>query len=667
MSKLYPRLALQNIRRDRQFYLPYLLTILASCAAFYMVSALDRPEVWPGNIRYQYLSAFMGIGSFVIGLFALIFLTYTGRFLAKRRQRELGLYNILGMGKGHIALTLGLETFYLGTAGILGGILAGMAFQGLATALLCILMGLPPIYSFSPSPAAVLTTTALFAAILFFNLLLDLARVKLQKPVELLRESSVGEKEPKARWLLALLGVAALGSGYAIALLTRSAIDALALYFLAVLLVIVGTYCLFTAVSIVVLKLLKRNKSFYYQTSHFIGLSGMLYRMKRNAVGLANICILCTMVLVMVSGTLMLYLGSEEQIPRRYPGEVTVSARYDPAAEEPLDAAALDLRFADCAQRWGYDGVEKLGEATYASVYFVVEDNGLFREYDTPQDKPQALLYFMPYETYEQRTGLSIPHDGAAHIYREGGFGGDTLTLDFGAGAVVSYPVGQSLETVPDVISALMYVGSNDHYIALPAEALADLSKARLQGRGTPLQSTRDAYWDLGGDPTAHAIHLRAFRGQDWTGLGQYDSLSFDSRQSFAEDYYALNGGFFFLGVFLGLLFLLDTVLIIYYKQLAEGYEDESRYRVMRSVGMDRDIVRRSVNSQLLVVFFAPLAVTAVHLAFNFSLVSQLLTLFGLRNIGLELLCTLGTLALFLLLYAGAYRLTARAYDKIVG
>ncbi len=668
MGKLYLRLAFQNIRRGKQFYLPYLLTILASCAAFYMVYALNRPEVWPGNIRYQYLSSFMVIGSFVIGLFSLIFLTYTGRFLAKRRQRELGLYNILGMGKGHIALTLGLETLYLGVAGILGGIVAGMAFQGLVTALLCTLMGLPPTFSFSPSPASAVMTVVFFSGILLFNLLLDLARVKLQKPVELLRESSVGEKEPKARWLLALLGVVALGSGYAIALLTRSAIDALVLYFLAVILVIIGTYCLFTAVSIVILKLLKRNKRFYYQTSHFIGLSGMLYRMKRNAVGLANICILCTMVLVMVSGTLMLYLGSEEQIPRRYPGEVTVSVRYDPAAAEPLDTAALDLRFADCARHWGYDGAEKLGEATYASVYCTMEGGGLFREYDSaPQDKPQALLYFMPYETYEQRTGLSIPHDGAAHIYREGGFDGDTLTLDFGAGAVVSYPVGQSLEVVPDVISALMYVGNNDHYIALPEEALAQLSRARLQGQGDALRSTRNAYWDIGGDPAAHETHLRAFHGQDWTGLGQYDRLSFDSRQSFAEDYYALNGGFFFLGVFLGFLFLLATVLIIYYKQLVEGYEDESRYRIMRSVGMDRDTIRRSVNSQLLVVFFAPLAVTAVHLAFNFPLVAQLLTLFGLRNIGLELLCTLGTLALFLLLYAGVYRLTARAYYKIVG
>lgn len=268
MGKLYPRLAFQNIRRGKQFYLPYLLTILASCAAFYIVLSLNRPDAWPKMTRYGYLSSFMSIGAFVIALFSLIFLTYTGRFLSKRRQRELGLYNILGMGKGHIALTLGFETLYLALTGIGGGILVGAILQGAVTALLCVMMALPPTFFAAPSPSAAATAAVVFAVILLFNLLIDLTRVKLQKPVELLRESSVGEKEPKARWILALLGVGSLCAGYTIAVLTRSALDALVLYFLAVLLVIIGTYCLFTAVSIVVLKLLKKNKRFYYQTNH---------------------------------------------------------------------------------------------------------------------------------------------------------------------------------------------------------------------------------------------------------------------------------------------------------------------------------------------------------------------------------------------------------------
>ncbi len=666
MGKLYPRLALQNIRRGRQFYLPYLFTVLATCAAFYLVLALNRPELWPDSTRYVYLSSFMLIGSFVIGLFAVIFLTYTGRFLSKRRQRELGLSNILGMGKGHIALTLGFETLYLALAGIGGGLLAGMALQGVCTALLCALMDMPPIFSAAPSLSAMATTAVFFAVILLLNLLLDLARVKLQKPVELLRESAVGEKEPKTRRLLALVGLLALGGGYAIALGVASAADALVLYFPAVFLVILGTYCLFTAVSIVILKLLKKNKSFYYRPTHFIGLSGMLYRMKRNAVGLANICVLCTMVLVMVSGTLTLYAGSEALIPRRYPGEVTVSVTYDPASETPLDPDALDARFAACAQRWGYPNARKVGQAAYTSLWFVKDGDGVFREDATGSGQNRSYLYLMPYETYEERTGLSIPRDGAAHIYRDGGFAEKTLTLRFGDGAV-EYPVGEPLETIPDVISALLYVGSEDYYIALPGEALAQLSQLRAQSGLGGLPLNWYAYWDLGGDPASYATALHAFPASDWSGAGQFDGLTFRDRESFAQEYYALNSGFFFLGIFLGGLFLLATVLIIYYKQLVEGYEDQARYRILRSVGMDRATIRRSVDGQLLVVFFAPLLVSAVHLAFNFPLVRWLLSLFGVYDLWLELGCTLGVFGVFLLLYAAVYRLTARAYYKIVG
>ncbi len=667
MGELYPRLALQNIRRGRQFYLPYLLTVLATCAAFYLVLALNRQSLWPDKARYAYLSAFMTIGSLVIALFAAVFLTYTGRFLSKRRQRELGLYNILGMGKGHIALILGYEALFLAVAGIGGGLLAGMVLQGVFTALLSALMGMPPIFSPAPSPAGAVATAGLFAAILLGNLVLDLARLKLQKPVELLRESAVGEREPRTRWLLALAGLATLGGGYAIAVTAPSAADALVLYFPAVLLVILGTYCLFTAGSVAVLKLLKKNRRFYYQTTHFIGLSGMLYRMKRNAVGLANICVLCTMVLVMTSGTLTLYLGSEELIPKRYPGEVTVCVVYDPAAERPLDQAELDRRFALCAQRWGYPDARELDQTACAALWLTEVGEGVFQDGDPAPGLSRFYFYLMPYETYERRTGLPLPHDGAAHIYREGGWPWETLTLDFGGDDLACFPVGQPLEAIPDVISALLYVGSNDCYVALPEEALAQLSQLRAESGRGPLSLTRSAYWDLGGDPGDYATVLRAFYGENWTGLGQYDRLFFQDRESFAQEYYALNSGFFFLGVFLGSLFLLATALILYYKQLVEGYEDQARYHILRAVGMDRATIRRSVNGQLLVVFFAPLLVSGVHLVFHFPLVRRLLTLFGVYDLWLELACALGALGLFLLLYAGMYRLTARAYARIVG
>lgn len=676
MGKLYPRLAFQNIRRGRQFYLPYLLTVLASCAAFYTVLALNRPELWPDQTRYAYLSAFMVIGSVVIGLFALIFLTYTGRFLSKRRQRELGLYNILGMGKGHIALTLGFEALYLALAGIGGGILVGMALQGGVTALLCVLMAMPPMFSFAPSPASAVTTAVVFAAILLFNLLLDLTRVKLQKPVELLRESSVGEKEPKARWLLALFGIITLGSGYTIAVFTRSALDALALYFLAVLLVIVGTYCLFTAVSIVVLKLLKKNKRFYYRTNHFISLSGMLYRMKRNAVGLANICILCTMVLVMVSGTLMLTLGCQQGLDDLFPRQTVMTVRYDPQRFSSVGQDRLKQRFAASLTDQGFDP-QPGPEATSLSVSFRVLEDGSFVDTAAGPESfyATATFTFFDYDSYDQltRPGFS-PRDGLAHIYTTGTLpeGAAALVLNLGADArPYTLALGEPLTLAPRSSTALMYLSDLDYTVVLPREALLALMDARDPGEARAWALTWKAYWDIGGEPSTHPDAMdRAMDAlvadHDDPDMA-YTSLSLDSRYGYGQEYYAINSGFFFLGVFLGFLFLLATVLIIYYKQLVEGYEDKARYRIMRSVGMDRETIRRSVNSQLLVVFFAPLLVTAIHLAFNFPLVAHLLTLFGVRNIVLELLCTLGVFGVFILLYAGVYRLTARAYYKIVG
>lgn len=668
---LYPKLALQNLLRGRQFTLPYLLTVLATSAAFYMVLALNQPQRWPDMSRYAYLSAFLTIGAFVIALFALIFLTYTGRFLAKRRQRELGLYHILGMGKAHIGLILGFETLYLGLTGIALGLLAGCLLQGLATILLGVLMGMTPRFSVLPAPSAMAATALLTGGILLLNLLLDLGRVRSQKPVELLREGAVGEREPKTRWLPALVGLAALGGGYAIAITTRSAMDALALYFVAVILVIVGTYCLFTALSILVLKLLRRNKKFYYQTPHFIGVSGMLYRMKRNAVGLANICILCTMVLVMVSGTLSLYLGVRSGIRDRFPRDAILSVGYDPQAQPPLDRAAFREELTASLLRQGFDP-QPGPEATSLSVSFRVLDDGSFVDVAAQPENFYATAYFTfyDYDSYERLVGRgTVPHDGLAHVYTTGTLPDPAaLTLLLG-GARQSYALalGQPLSQAPATGSALVYVSDFDYAVALPEEALLDLMAARPRGEYRDWTLTWQSFWDLGGDAAAHQAALDAAIGDLVSGHnGSYLTLSLESRAGYAEEYYGLNGAFFFLGLFLGALFILATVLIIYYKQLVEGYEDRERYHIMRSVGMSDGDIRRSVNSQIRVVFFAPLLVAAIHVAFDFPLVMRLLSLFGVRSVMLELGCTLAVFALFALLYLGVYRLTARAYYRLL-
>lgn len=673
MGKLYPRLARQNIRRGKQLYLPYLLTLMVTAAAFYVAVALSQPDVWPGeSIRYAYLSMFMSIGTFVIAVFAAIFLTYTGRFLAKGRQRELGLYNVLGMGKRHIGLVLGFESVFLGVSGVVGGLLLGAVLQGLMGRLVGFLMGLPA-FGGRFSPAAAVSTVILFAVVLGFNLLLDLFRLSKQKPAELLREGNVGEREPKARWLLAVIGFGSLGAGYFIALTTKSALDAMVVYFLAVLLVVIGTYCLFTAGSVVIFKALRKNKSYYYQTPHFIGLSGMIHRMKRNGVGLANICILCTMVLVMISGTLGLYLGVRRSVNDVFPREAAMTVRYDPLAQTPLDKNALKTALAASMTDKGY--APQMGEETeyLASASFRVLDDG---SYVDSASRPEqfvntALFTFFDYDAYDRAMGQgAAPRDGKAHVYTTGKLPDDqALTLGVGPDAAPwTVELGESLTAAPKVTTALVYVSEFEYTVVLPRETLLGLIAARPAGDYSDWKLTWKTFWDLGGDPNAQQDDLQAaMDALVQVDAGEYLSLGVESRAHYASEYYAMNGGFLFLGVFLGILFLLATLLILYYKQLSEGREDRSRFQIMKKVGLDEDDVRRSVNSQMGAVFFAPLLVAGVHVAFDFPIISRLFTLFGLYDLGLELVCTLGVFAVFALLYAGMYRLTTRGYCRMVG
>ena len=346
---LYPKLAAQGMRQNRRFFLPYLLALAGLTAAFYVMSALVFD---PGVVTmrgFEYVQVMMSIGMFVAGILSTVLLLYINSFLMKQRKKELGLYNILGMGKGNIALIQCWESLYTALLGIGGGLACGVILHKLATIALTSLLRFSIPFSPALSLPAMAVTAVFFGALLVLALLLNLVRVRVSNPIELLHGGAVGEKEPKTRWLLAVVGALALGAGYFIAVTTKDPALALAFYFLAVILVIIGTYCLFTAGSIALLKLLRNNKGFYYQTSHFIGVSGMLYRMKRNAAGLSNICILSTMVMVMISGTLALYLGQGEIIAARYPASLNMTIGFEPAQGHEVDlegAKSLVDRFA---------------------------------------------------------------------------------------------------------------------------------------------------------------------------------------------------------------------------------------------------------------------------------------------------------------------------------
>ena len=678
----YPKLAARSMKSNRRFYLPYILTVIGTAAAFYIMAAIvsdpGSKELASGTANGQmYVSMFMTLGMFVLGLFSCIFLLYTNSFLMKRRQKELGLYSVLGMSKTNIAGIMVFESLYIALIGIGGGLAVGILLHKLVSLALFRLMRLPVPFGFSVQPIAIIIVVLFFAGLILLTLLANLAKVGRSRPVELLRGGNVGEKEPKANWFLTIVGVLFLGAGYAAAMLVDNPGMAVAVYFLAVFAVIIGTYCLFTSVSIAVLKALRRSKRYYYKAKHFISVSGMLYRMKRNAVGLANICILCTMVMVMVSGTLSLYLGSEEQVNVYCPADVVVEATYYASSTEdhvyneetgeetieyhtPYDAAAMDAWFEDYFA--GHRLAPSAAKAVEYYSFSAVDANSLYT------------IMAVSAETYAQLTGEPVPElapgEALAHVPPNCELGDSFSFLDKDGGTVSIGLVGEAKLTAAQIVLNMVAVNwteEDDDIVLVVPDRAALLELVAGQENG---QYVWRGQFDFeASDEAVSAMvedYWAASREGGGVDAGYYDSLRINLRSEAEQEVYGLSGGFLFLGVFLGIVFLMATVLIIYYKQVSEGYEDNARFDIMRKVGLSEREARRAIRSQILTVFFMPILVAAIHIAFDFNLVVLLLRLFSLTNVKLTALCTLGTLLVFCAVYAVVYALTARSYYKIV-
>ena len=670
---LYPRLAWQNIKGDRRFFAPYFLALLGNVAAFYIMTAL---AVDPGMSQLHgamYVQSFCFMGMFIAAVFSAVFLLYVNGFLMKQRKKALGLYNILGMGKSHIAAVLFFETLFVGGAGIVCGLLTGLLFHKLVTLALYKLLRFAVPFGFAISWDAMARTAILFGVLIGLTLLSNLNKVRVSKPIELLYGGQVGEREPRTKWFMTLLGVLTLGAGYYIALRTTNGMEAIAFYFVAVFLVIIGTYCLFTAVSIFVLKALRPNKRFYYKTSHFIGVSGMLYRMKQNAVGLANICILSTMVMVMVSGTLSLYLGTQDIVNRQAPSDLTVLVRYDPDEAEPFDPAAM-LRFQEgFIQDQGYSVSEDLIYSSFTFTVGRLPDGSYTTENDlVTLGTAITTIQVLTQDAYAAATGVSLGLEAG-----EVAFDGeeDVLTIHWGAleGAGSfgrsDLTVAQHLE---ESLSADAAVSDTSTLVVADTAALMELYEKQKEAYG---EDSSWMEWQASFSVDATDEELRAVQqaynqyvrdDAVFAGTGKWWSCGWTLRCDVEADAYGLAGGFLFLGIFLGTIFLMATVLIIYYKQISEGYEDKARFEIMQKVGLSREEVRASIRSQVLMVFFLPIAVAAIHILFDFNMVEKLLTLFQVYNTTLTALCTLGTVLVFFLVYGAVYLLTARTYYKIV-
>lgn len=671
MNKLfYPKLAGQNIIKNGKFYFPYLLTVVASAAAFYIITTMSYYGGLPQKQRYDFLMMFMSLGSVVLAVFVLIFLSYTNSFLMKRRSKELGLYNILGMGKSSIGAVLCWESLYTWLCGIVIGIPLGMLLQKLVMMAVGRMMRFDVSFKFYVSGKGIAMTMILFAGIIALTLINNLRRLHFQRPVELLHGQSAGEREPKTKWLLAIIGVLALGTGYYFAIEVKDAMSAITIYFVAVILVIIGTYCLFSAVSIVILKALRKNKRFYYKTSNFIGVSGMLHRMNRNAVGLANICILSTMVLVMISATLSLYLGTEESVQMRYPADLMGIFKYTVDDKFDSETVSDSMERAVRAQ-----GLEPEKVWTYSTLPIRMTDNG--SELTNVDGTRMTHIVMLTSADYEALSGKKLTLDKNEVMYVGGDTRYDKLTLSiFDDDGNVERREFKTVE--PDnsfEIGEYVVMLTDIRYLIFPdAAALHDVWQLIEDGYGGERDALKmDCNVCIDTDGTDEQKRECGAALSDWENIKNYldgdvewEMFMVNEKSENAEEFYSMNGAFLFLGVFLGIIFMMAMVLIIYYKQISEGYEDRERYRIMQQVGLPDEEVRRSINKQVLIVFFAPLIVAGIHVAFDFSLIKLMLQLFGLMNAQLTLWCTVGSFAGFAVIYALVYMRTAKVYYKLV-
>lgn len=661
---MYTKLAITNIKNNRQFYFPYLLTGIITVAMFYIMCALESNPGIQSMPGAKDLGLILRLGIGVIGIFAVIFLFYTNSFIIKRRKKELGIYNILGMEKRHIAKILSKEAFFTAIIAIGGGLVTGVLFHKLACMLLYRMIGFNGGITFSFSKKGVMITAILFAIVYLLTYIYDLFQVQLANPIELLQSGNKGEREPKTKAIMAVLGVLCLGTGYFIAITTKNPIKALTLFFVAVILVIIGTYLLFTAGSIALLKILRRNKGYYYQTKHFTSVSGMIYRMKQNAVGLANICILSTMVLVAVSTTVSLYVGVEDIMKERYPNEINIRAYYDTGApSEDSIAPIVEKSVKESGRKIRH-------EEDYLELYFAaIKDHGQYsldkEKVKTAGDRVSGFVV-LTREDCKKKYNEEIPElaENEVALFTIKKTDMDTLVLEnrsYHVKEIKQFQNTEDFETIADIMDEYYYVIVND---VQDMERLWQLQKEIYQENSSSI--SRQVRLDIDGDSEQKKECFENIK----TALEPEQAkarILIDSRQSNLDEFYQIYGGFLFLGLFLGILFLMITVLIIFYKQISEGYDDKERFSIMEKVGMSNDEVKATIRSQVRTVFFLPILMAAIHVGMAFPMIKRLLSLFGLSNTALFTGCMAGTILVFALIYLLVFLKTSKTYYKIVG
>lgn len=671
----YIRLAKDGIMKNRKLYFPYILTCICMIMMFYIIYYLGFSADFTSVRGGDMLQSFLMLGVFVIAIFSLIFLYYTNSFLIRRRKKEFGLYNILGMGKRNLVKILVWENILTAALSIVSGLLLGIVFSKLAELAALRILGGKTGFAIRVEPKPVIVTAVLFLGIFLLIMLRMIFYIFRLRPVEMLKSENVGEKPPKANWILALIGVALLAGAYYLAVAVIDPLSAMIMFFIAVVMVIIATYLLFISGSVALCKLLQKNKKYYYKTKHFVSLSSMIYRMKRNGAGLASICILSTMVLVTLSSTVCLYAQTEDGIQKRYPHDITMELTSDDYSEtEPYKEIVSEV-----LSEYGEEAenVEDFHMYSIAGFQYGDEFRLSMADYsETGAGDIESIrsIYMIDLEAYNRLTGENQEMaDNEFLLYPfKADYDYNTISIT-GCG---TWNV-ELLEQQPFPVGAAQANAEGSYFIvAKDLSVIQRIEEYRnsLAQEDDSLLATyiEESYgFDLACDDEKQTEiyntileRIGALTSQE-NGV-EYPHYFIDSKAGGRIDYIAINGGLFFLGVLLGAVFLFGTVLIMYYKQISEGYEDQDRFDILMKVGMTRKEVKQSINSQVLTVFFLPLITAGVHLAFAYPLISKILLLMSATEESLLILVTVCCYLVFALFYVLVYVITSKGYYTIV-
>lgn len=661
MSKtFYFRLAFDNLKKNAKMYIPFVLSCILTIMMYYMVSSLSMNPNMMNMIGGDVMQQILSLGIYVITVFAVIFLFYTNSFLIKRRKREFGLFNILGMEKKHLSIVIALESMIVFLVSMVLGIGIGILLDKAFYLLIAKMLNASIALGFYISYQSIVNSIILFLIIFVLMYLFSLIQINLSNPIELLHGDQHGEKEPKTKWLLALIGLICLGTGYYMSVSIQDPVTAFAFFMVAVILVVIGTYMLFTAGSIVILKLLRKNKRYYYKTNHFISVSNMIYRMKQNAVGLGNICILSTMVLVMLSTTISLWVGMNDIIETRFPRDITVSINS-------VDSNQALYTIDDMNNAIEQAGIQTDEELVYRTLSVSAFNQGNTYTFGNENMSLQdisnvVVLYFITLDDYNRTEGTNVSLAPDEVLVFPSGKQFDHKTIDIASNTFKVKGILDSIKADSNYSANLQ----NSMFVVVDSmDTLFMIDDLQKQAYGDNASYIHTSY-DFNLSKSEEMSVKEATDALIANYPGDTTYMMVDTQEGNYEDLLSLYASFLFIGIFLSFLFIMATVLIMYYKQITEGYEDKKRFEIMQKVGLNKREVKKTINSQVLTVFFLPLVVAAIHIVFAFPMIEKMLRLLYLDNTNLYIMTTVICFGVFALVYVLIYFLTSKVYYGIV-